>query len=206
MRALGWSLNALGIAVTITLGVWPDARNWFLDHAGLGWLLVILLAVATAVLGQVVYHQSRSHARLASENDARLLAAWLGDWKQSSEIMQFFAQGFLVFSMEQAIALDVDRQVSRWSADARVLSDPSLGARFAALKKAAGEFNRATSWWMFDDGHGRYELAKEWRDGKDPDQRKKYQQAHDEIETAGNAMHTALIELFAAMHERGIPS
>lgn len=182
--------------------VWPDAREWFLRHAGLGWSLAILLAITTAVLGQAVYHQNRSSTQLAALNDSRLLAEWLGEWKQNSEITNYFRDNFLVFSIPQRVVVDIDEHVRSWQGDRRQLRDTALRAKFSSVQNAATEFAEATEE-MFDDRGGRYELPKEWRDGGEAAQVARYDTAHKAIAESGDLLFASLNDLFAAMHDRG---
>jgi hypothetical protein len=201
VRALGWSLNTLGVAVTITLSVWPDARNWFLDHAGLGWLLVISLALATAVLGQVVYHQSRQRLGLASANDERLLAEWLDGWRQNSDFMLWLDTNFTSAYLPHDAVLGIDRRIDAWASDKRTLNDPELAELFDRVAAAARQFREAT-WETWEDRDGLLEVPKEWKG----QQHERYMAAHKAIGAGRTAVLEALTSLFAAMHKRGMPS
>jgi hypothetical protein len=198
---LGLSLNAFAVAVTVTLGVWPNTRNWLLDHPALGWLLVLAFAVATAVLGQVLYHQRGAHARVASENDARLLAEWLGDWRQGGDFIRWLDVEFLSFRLPSKSVRDIEHRIEAWTADKRELADPELARLFSATVEAAKQFITAT-WETWEDHEGRLEVPIEWKGT----QHDRYYAACQAMSDGRDRLLDALTSLLAAMHKRGLPT
>lgn len=99
---------------------------------GLGWILVIALAVATAVLGQVVYHQSRQHVGLASENDERLLVEWLDGWRQGSDFMLWLDTNYTSVYLPAGAVRSIERRLDAWASDKRTLNDLELAKLFEA--------------------------------------------------------------------------